>query len=126
MTSTNTMFIGTTIPQYHDHYIKFKLGISCFSYVLYIGKILFILGIYLLHRQITYFLALGTIPVTGVGFIARKITLKTVQSTNLYTVNLFSAALSEKYFLYFSIYFISILPVFQTIKTNVFLIYCKY
>ena len=40
-----------------------------------IGKILFILGIYLLQLgKKTYFLALGTIPVTGVGFIARKIT----------------------------------------------------
>ena len=40
-----------------------------------IGKILLILGIYLLQLgKKTYFLALGTIPVTGVGFIARKIT----------------------------------------------------
>ena len=40
-----------------------------------IGKILFILGIYL-HQlgKKTYFLALGTIPVIGVGFIGRKIT----------------------------------------------------
>ena len=37
-----------------------------------IGKILFILGIYLLQLgKKTYFLALGTTPVTGVGFIVR-------------------------------------------------------
>ena len=41
-----------------------------------IGKILFILGIYLLQLlKKTYFLALGMIPVTGVGYIARKITV---------------------------------------------------
>ena len=40
-----------------------------------IGKI-FILGIYLLQLgEKTSFLALGTIPVTGVGLIARKITV---------------------------------------------------
>ena len=42
-----------------------------------IGKILFILGIYLLQlgkKHTFLILALGTIPVTGVGFIARKIT----------------------------------------------------
>ena len=42
-----------------------------------IGKILFILGIYLLQLgKKTYFLALGTIPMTGVGFIGRKITVE--------------------------------------------------
>ena len=42
-----------------------------------IGKILFIVGFFLLHLgKKTYFLALGTIPVTGVGFIARKITVQ--------------------------------------------------
>ena len=40
-----------------------------------IGKILLIFGIYLLQLGKKHtFLALGTIPVTGVGFIARKIT----------------------------------------------------
>ena len=40
-----------------------------------IGKILFMLGFFLLQLgKKTYFLALGTIPVTGVGFIAIKIT----------------------------------------------------
>ena len=39
------------------------------------GKILFILGIYLLQLgKKTYFLSLGTIPVIGVSFIGRKIT----------------------------------------------------
>ena len=37
-----------------------------------IGKILFILGSYFL--RLGNFLDLGTIPETGVGFIARKIT----------------------------------------------------
>ena len=46
-----------------------------------IGKMLFILGIHLLQLVKTYFLALGTIPETGVGlpetgvgFLVRKIT----------------------------------------------------
>ena len=41
----------------------------------FIGKLPFILGIFLaLIGKKRYFLALGTIPVNGVGFIGRKIT----------------------------------------------------
>ena len=43
----------------------------------FIGKLPLILGIFLaLIGKKRYFLALGTIPVNGVGFIGRKITVK--------------------------------------------------
>ena len=76
MSSTNT-------KNNKDHCIKFKTGISCFSSC----KCLYVLpnfedwencihfGIFFASvGKKPYFLALGTIPVTGVGFIARQIT----------------------------------------------------
>ena len=64
-----------------DHYIKFELGISCFSsckcyYVLFNledwENIIHYGNLFASIGKKTYFLALGTIPVTGVGFIGRK------------------------------------------------------
>ena len=66
-----------------DHYIKFKLAIGCFSWckcfymmsnfvdwdiIIHFGNFFGSIG------KKTYFLALGTTPVKGVGFIAGKIT----------------------------------------------------
>ena len=80
MSSTNT-------KNNKDHCIKFKLGISCFSWckclhvlsnfedweiIIHFGNFFASIG------KNTYFLALETIPVTGVGFIARKITVDCV------------------------------------------------
>ena len=67
-----------------DHYIKFKLAIACFSWckcfyvmsnfedwetIIHFGNFFGSIG------EKTYFLALGTTPVKGVGFIAGKITV---------------------------------------------------
>ena len=64
-----------------DHYIKFKLAIGCFSWckcfyvmsnfedlenIIHFGNFFGSIGIK------TYFLALGTTPIKGVGFIAGK------------------------------------------------------
>ena len=76
MSSTNT-------KNNKDHCIKFKLEIGCFSWC----KCFYVLSNFedwesIIHFGIffgsigkkTYFLALGTTPVKGVGFIAGKIT----------------------------------------------------
>ena len=78
-----------------DHYIKFKLVIGCFSWckcfyvmsnfedwenIIHFGNFFGSIG------KKTYFLALGTTPVKGVGFIAGKITavlLPWIVSNNL-------------------------------------------
>ena len=74
MSSTNTM-------NKKDHCIKFELGISCFSsckcyYVLFNledwENIIHYGNLFASIGKKTYFLALGTIPVTGVSFIGRK------------------------------------------------------
>ena len=67
-----------------DHYIKFKQAIGCFSWckffyvmsnledwenIIHFGNYFGSIG------KKTYFLALGTTPVKGVGFIAGKITV---------------------------------------------------
>ena len=66
-----------------DHYIKFKLTIGCFSRCkCFYMKSNFVDWENIIHFGIffgsigekTYFLALGTTPVKGVGFIAGKIT----------------------------------------------------
>ena len=88
----------TNTKNNNDHYIKFKLAIGCFSWckcfyvmsnfedwenIIQFGNFFCSIG------KKTYFLALGTTPLKGVGFIAEKITVKgLVRSKNgLYSVS---------------------------------------